>query len=56
VTWDPTHEKVDQLNISGTWLIVTTGGYNGDTPPYQGHIALINRATGRLAHVWNSLC
>lgn len=56
LTWDPTHEKVDQLNISGPWLVVTTGGYNGDAPPYQGHIVLIDRSTGRLAHVWNSLC
>ena len=56
LTWDPTHEKVDQLNISGPWLIVTTGGYNGDTPPYQGHVVLINRSNGDLAHVWNSLC
>ncbi len=56
VTWDPTREKVDQLNLSGRWLIVTTGGYNGDAPVYQGHLVLINRQTGRLAHVWNSLC
>ena len=55
-TWDPTREKLDQLNISGPWLIVTTGGYDGDAPTYQGHVVLINRATGRLAHVWNSLC
>jgi PQQ-like domain len=56
VTWDPTREKVDQLNLSGQWLIVTTGGYNGDGPVYQGHIVLIDRTTGKLAHVWNSLC
>jgi outer membrane protein assembly factor BamB len=56
VTWDPTREKVDQLNLSGRWLIVTTGGYDGDAPTYQGHVALIDRATGHLAHVWNSLC
>jgi hypothetical protein len=56
VTWDPTREKVDQLNISGRWVIVTTGGYNGDAPVYQGHVVLIDRQTGRLAHVWNSLC
>ena len=56
VTWDPTREKVDQLNIDGQWLVVTTGGYNGDTPTYQGHIVLIDRSTGRLVHVWNSLC
>ena len=56
VTWDPAREKVDQLNISGRWLIVTTGGYDGDTPTYQGHVVLINRASGGVGHVWNSLC
>jgi hypothetical protein len=56
VTWDPTREKLNELNVSGPWLIVTTGGYNGDAPTYQGHIVLINRATGQLAAVWNSLC
>ncbi|HZU61880.1 MAG TPA: PQQ-binding-like beta-propeller repeat protein [Solirubrobacteraceae bacterium] len=56
VTWDPTREKVDQLNLSGRWLIVTTGGYNGDGPVYQGHVVLIDRQSGRVAHVWNSLC
>ncbi len=56
VTWDPSREKVDQLNISGRWLIVTTGGYNGDGPVYQGHVVLIDRRTGRVADVWNALC
>ncbi len=56
LTWDATREKVDQLNLSGSWLIATTGGYDGDAPTYQGHIVLIDRSTGRLAHVWNSLC
>jgi polyvinyl alcohol dehydrogenase (cytochrome) len=56
VTWDPTHEKLNELNITGPYLIVTVGGYNGDAPPYQGHVVLINRATGRIAYVWNSLC
>jgi outer membrane protein assembly factor BamB len=57
VTWDPTHEKLAAaLNISGPFVVVTTGGYVGDAPPYQGHIVLINRTTGRLTHVWNSLC
>jgi hypothetical protein len=56
LTWDATREKVDQLNLSGQRLIVTTGGYNGDGPTYQGHVVLIDRATGKLSHVWNSLC
>jgi hypothetical protein len=36
-------------------VIATTGGYIGDAPPYQGHVAVIS-AGGRLLHVWNSLC
>jgi hypothetical protein len=57
VTFDPTHEKIaSALNISGRELIVTTGGYIGDAPPYQGHIVTIDRRSGRILHVWNSLC
>ena len=37
-------------------MIATTGGYIGDTPPYQGHVVVISAANGRLLHVWNSLC
>jgi hypothetical protein len=37
-------------------VIATTGGYIGDAPPYQGHVAVIDGASGRLLHVWNSLC
>ena len=57
VTFDPTHEKLaSALNISGNQVVVTTGGYYGDMPPYQGHVATIDRANGRILHVWNSLC
>ena len=57
VTLDPTHEKIaSALNISGGSLLVTTGGYIGDAPPYQGHVVTIDRATGRITAVWNSLC
>jgi outer membrane protein assembly factor BamB len=57
VTFDPTHEKLaSALNISGRSLIVTTGGYVGDIPPYQGHVVTISLASGRITAVWNSLC
>jgi hypothetical protein len=56
-TSDATHEKLaSALNISGDSVVATTGGYIGDAPPYQGHVVIINRATGRVTHVWNSLC
>ena len=57
VTLDPTHEKIaSALNISASSVVVTTGGYVGDAPPYQGHVAMIDRASGRITGVWNSLC
>jgi hypothetical protein len=57
VTRDPTHEKIAAaLNISGGSVVVTTGGYIGDAPPYQGHVVIIDRGSGRISAVWNSLC
>jgi hypothetical protein len=57
VTRDATHEKLAAaLNIAGGELIATTGGYYGDAPPYQGHVALIDRASGRVRGVFNTLC
>jgi hypothetical protein len=57
VTHDPTHEKLAAaLNIDGPDLLATTGGYFGDAPPYQGHLVLIDRASGRLERVFNTLC
>jgi len=57
VTRDPTHEKLtSSLNVSRGLVLVTTGGYIGDAPPYQGHVVTLSERTGRIAHVWNSLC
>jgi outer membrane protein assembly factor BamB len=57
VTLDPTHEKLSSaLNLSGRWVIATTAGYEGDVPPYVGHVALVDRETGDVAHVFNALC
>jgi hypothetical protein len=57
VTLDPQHEKIGSaLNIAGPDVLVTTGGYIGDIPPYQGHLALIDRASGHLQGVFNTLC
>ena len=57
VTRDATHEKIaSALNLDGRWVLVTTGGYIGDAPPYQGKVVAIHRSTGRVAHVVNSLC
>jgi hypothetical protein len=57
VTRDPRHEKLtSSFNVSGRFLIVATGGYLGDAPPYQGHVVLIDRASGRIRSVFNTLC
>jgi hypothetical protein len=57
ITRDPTHEKLtSSLNVSRGRVIATTGGYIGDAPSYQGHVVTLSEHTGRIAHVWNSLC
>ncbi len=57
ITRLPSREKIaSALNYAKGDVIATTGGYIGDAPPYQGHVAVIDAASGRLLHVWNSLC
>jgi len=57
ITRLPSREKIAaSLNFANGHVIATTGGYYGDAPPYQGHVAVIDAASGRLLHVWNSLC
>lgn len=57
VTKDPTHEKLtSSFNVVGGDVVITTGGYVGDQPPYQGHVVRIDGATGKVEAVFNSLC
>jgi len=57
ITRLPEREKIaSPLNFDRGRMVAVTGGYIGDAPPYQGHVAVIDASTGRLAHVWNSLC
>jgi len=57
ITLRPGAEKIaSPLNYFNGHVIATTGGYIGDAPPYQGHVALLDAATGNLVSVWNSLC
>jgi outer membrane protein assembly factor BamB len=57
ITRLPDREKIAaSLNFANGRVIATTGGYIGDAPPYQGHVAVIAASTGKLLHVWNSLC
>jgi hypothetical protein len=57
VTLLPAREKIGPpLNYSRGLVLVGTGGYIGDAPPYQGHVVAIDANSGRVVHVWNSLC
>lgn len=57
ITRLPEREKIAAaLNFFEGRVIATTGGYIGDRPPYQGHVAILDAASGRLLHVWNALC
>lgn len=57
ITTLPTREKIaSSLNYFNGNVIAVTGGYIGDAPPYQGHVVILDGATGSLLHVWNSLC
>ena len=57
VTSLPQKEKVaSPLSYYAGHIIAVTGGYIGDAPPYQGHVAILDAADGKLLHVWNSLC
>jgi outer membrane protein assembly factor BamB len=56
-TRDPTHEKLaGSLSYSRGLVIAATDGYDGDAPPYQGHVVTLNPANGAIDAVWNSLC
>jgi len=43
-------------SIVSVIVLAATGGYIGDAPPYQGHVAVIDARTGRIVGVWNALC
>jgi PQQ-like domain len=57
ITKLPAYEKIaGSLNFEHGHVIAATGGYVGDAPPYQGHVAVVAARSGRILHVWNSLC
>jgi len=57
ITELPLREKMDSpLKFFRGHLIAVTGGYIGDRPPYQGHVAILDGASGKLLRVWNSQC
>jgi hypothetical protein len=57
ITVLPLREKMDSpLKLFRGRVIAVTAGYIGDRPPYQGHVAILDAASGKLRQVWNSLC
>ncbi len=57
ITELPLREKMDSpLRLFHGRVIAVTGGYIGDRPPYQGHLAILDAGSGKLLQVWNSLC
>ncbi len=57
ITLLPSREKIaSPLKEFRGRIIAVTGGYIGDAPPYQGHVAILDAQSGKLLHVWNSLC
>ena len=57
VTRLPNMEKLDSpLSFVQGSVLVPTAGYVGDTPPYQGHLVVLDAKTGAVRKVWNSLC
>lgn len=56
ITLRPDREKISSpLKYFRGRIIAVTGGYF-DQPPYQGHVAILDARSGKLLHVWNSLC
>ena len=57
ITRLPSKEKIaSPIKVSNGHVIAVTGGYDGDAPPYQGHVAVLDAQDGTLLSVWNSLC
>lgn len=50
-----TEKESSALNIANGYLYVTTSGYIGDAPPYQGHVVAV-RLADTSVHIFNSLC
>jgi outer membrane protein assembly factor BamB len=50
-----TEKESSALNAANGYVYVTTSGYIGDAPPYQGHVVAVRLADG-TSTVFNSLC
>jgi outer membrane protein assembly factor BamB len=50
-----TEKQSATLNLANGRVYVTTAGYPGDAPPYQGHVVIVDGVSGG-SKVFNSLC
>ncbi len=50
-----TEKSASALNIANGSLYATTSGFNGDAPPYNGHVVSVRLRDGKTT-VFNSLC
>ncbi|HLX25616.1 MAG TPA: PQQ-binding-like beta-propeller repeat protein, partial [Candidatus Cybelea sp.] len=50
-----TEKDASGLNVANGYLYATTSGYDGDAPPYDGHVVSVRLSDGST-HVFNSLC
>ena len=50
-----TEKDASPLNVANGYLYAVTSGYNGDAPPYDGHVVAVDLSTGRTT-IFNSLC
>jgi outer membrane protein assembly factor BamB len=50
-----TEKDASPLNVANGYVYAQTSGYNGDAPPYVGHVVAISTSTGQLS-VFNTLC
>jgi len=50
-----TEKSASALNVANGYLYATTSGFNGDAPPYDGHVVSVRLSDGTTS-VFNSLC
>jgi outer membrane protein assembly factor BamB len=50
-----TEKDASPLNVANGYLYAVTSGYNGDAPPYDGHVVAVELKSGKTT-IFNSLC
>lgn len=50
-----TEKDASPLNVANGFLYAATSGYDGDAPPYDGHVVAVRLSNG-AKRVFNSLC